>query len=69
MKKNLLLEIEIPEGVEVSINDSLISVKGSEGENTRDFNTKKIRHQFFDTLSIYNIFLIASLTPTILPCK
>jgi large subunit ribosomal protein L6 len=45
MKKNLLLEIEIPEGVEVSINDSLISVKGSEGENTRDFNTKKINFE------------------------
>ncbi len=38
MKKNLFKEIKIPEGIEVKINDSELSVKGSEGENKKIFN-------------------------------
>ncbi|MFC1710657.1 50S ribosomal protein L6 [Nanoarchaeota archaeon] len=42
MKKELFQEIEIPEGVEVSIEGNLISVKGSEGENKREFNINQL---------------------------
>lgn len=35
MKKELSQEIEIPEGVEVSIESNEVSVKGPEGENTK----------------------------------
>jgi len=42
MKKELLQEIEIPEGVEVEINGIDVSVKGKEGENKRSFKKGKI---------------------------
>ncbi len=38
MKKELYQNIEIPEGVEVTINDDEITVKGELGENKRSFN-------------------------------
>ena len=36
MKKNLLKIIEIPEGVEVNINENIVFVKGKEGENKKN---------------------------------
>ncbi len=39
MKKELFQKIEIPEGVEVNIDGSSLSVKGKEGELKRVFNT------------------------------
>ena len=42
MKKEILQEIEIPEGVEANIEDSTLSVKGPEGESKRTFNTRKL---------------------------
>jgi len=38
MKKILFKEIEIPEGVEVKIDGSVIIVNGKEGKNKREFN-------------------------------
>ena len=42
MKKNLIKEIKIPEGVEVSISENIITVKWKDGENKRAFNFGKI---------------------------
>ncbi len=38
MKKELFKTIEIPEGVEVNLEKDIISVKGPEGENKREFD-------------------------------
>lgn len=43
MKKQLFQKIEIPEGVEVSLNEGEIVVKGAEGENKRKFKFGKLR--------------------------
>lgn len=42
MKKDLSQTIEVPEGVEVVIEDSTLKVKGSEGEIERTFNLGKL---------------------------
>jgi len=42
MKKEIIQEIEIPEGVEVTINGNEITVKGEAGENKRVFNLNNI---------------------------
>ncbi len=42
MKKPLYQEVEIPEGVEVNLNDAKISVKGKEGEIQREFKIGKL---------------------------
>jgi len=42
MKKLIEQKIEIPEGVEVKIEDGLVSVKGPAGENGREFKIHKI---------------------------
>lgn len=42
MKRDLLNEIEIPECVEVLINENMVTVKGPEGENNKKFNAYKI---------------------------
>lgn len=42
MKKEHFQEIEIPSGVEVILEGSLIIVKGPEGENKRKFNFQKV---------------------------
>ncbi len=42
MKIKIEQKIEIPEGVEVSLDGSKINVKGKEGELTREFNFTKI---------------------------
>jgi large subunit ribosomal protein L6 len=41
MRKPFYQEIEIPEGVEVKIEDEFIEVKGPEGENKKEFNVGK----------------------------
>ncbi|MFH1326537.1 MAG: 50S ribosomal protein L6 [archaeon] len=38
MKKELFQEIKIPEGVQVELKESTLTVKGPEGENKRDFD-------------------------------
>jgi large subunit ribosomal protein L6 len=38
MRKELFQEIEIPEGVEVKLEDDIVIVKGPEGELKREFN-------------------------------
>lgn len=43
MKKDLMQKIEIPEGVEVNVDGTLVNIKGSQGENKRGFNIKKIK--------------------------
>lgn len=42
MRQDYFKEIEIPEGVEVTINRGLVSVKGPEGENTREFPLRNL---------------------------
>lgn len=42
MRKKLIQEIEIPEGVEVELRDEEIYVKGPEGENARKFSLRNI---------------------------
>ena len=41
MKKEIIQEIEIPEGVEITINKNEVLVKGDAGENKREFNFHK----------------------------
>jgi len=43
MKKELFVEVEIPEGVEVKVDESLISVKGAEGENKKKVDIGKLK--------------------------
>ena len=43
MKKPLYQEVEIPEGVEVTLKDNSVTVKGPEGENKRELNTGKLK--------------------------
>jgi len=42
MKKELFQNIEIPEGVEAEIDGAMFKVKGSEGENHREFKIGKL---------------------------
>lgn len=42
MKKELHEKIEIPEGVEVSVDGEMITVKGEQGENKREFDLSKL---------------------------
>jgi len=42
MKKQLFQEIEIPQDVEVNIDGNLLTAKGKEGENSREFNVKQL---------------------------
>jgi len=43
MKKTLFKQIEIPEGVTVNLDKSLLTMKGPEGESFRKFNPKKVK--------------------------
>lgn len=43
MRKNIVQEIEIPDGVEVKIVGREVIVKGKEGENKREFKIGKIK--------------------------
>ena len=40
MKKQIIQKIEVPEGVEVKINGNVLTAKGPEGENKREFRIK-----------------------------
>lgn len=42
MRKEIFQKIEIPEGVEISIEGNEIKVKGKEGENKKTFNLTKL---------------------------
>ena len=42
MKKEIFQNIEIPEGVEVNLDGTVLTVKGKEGDNKRTFNTNKL---------------------------
>jgi len=42
MKKSLFREIQIPKEVEVTLDENLLIVKGSEGENKREFKVPKL---------------------------
>ena len=48
MKKSLYQEIEIPEGAEVNIDGSSVTVKGSEGELKKTFNLGKLDFEIKD---------------------
>ena len=41
-QKNFDLTMEIPAGVEVNINDNLVSVKGAKGEIKKQMNNPRI---------------------------
>ena len=43
MRKEIFQKIKIPEGVEVDINGGLVSVKGVQGEISREFKSGKIK--------------------------
>ncbi len=42
MRKEIFQEIDIPEGVEVNLEEDTLVVKGPEGENKRNFNMRNI---------------------------
>lgn len=48
MKKEIFQEIEIPEGVEAIIEDNTLIIKGPEGENKREFNTRGLVFELKD---------------------
>jgi len=48
MKKELFQEIEIPENVEIKLDDSTVFVKGPEGENERIFDKNKLDFEIKD---------------------
>jgi large subunit ribosomal protein L6 len=48
MKQNITREIEIPEGVEVKIDGRMLSVKGSEGELSREFEMEGFKFEVKD---------------------
>jgi large subunit ribosomal protein L6 len=45
MKKEIFNEIEIPEGVEVSLAENILKVKGSEGELKREFAIGRLKFE------------------------
>jgi large subunit ribosomal protein L6 len=48
MRKEIFQEIEIPEGIEASIEKDTLVVKGPEGENKRIFNTRNMLFEIKD---------------------
>src|SRR3989344_4432095 len=42
MKKEIFREIEIPKGIDVDLEGSLLKVRGPQGENQRSFNINKV---------------------------
>ena len=48
MKKPFEQIIEIPEGVEVTLDGPILKVKGPEGENSREFKLGKIKFEIKD---------------------
>lgn len=55
MKKELFVEIEIPEGVTVSLDDSIFTVKGQEGEIKKKFNLGKLNVEVGKMIKIGNV--------------
>jgi len=45
MKKELFQEVEIPEGIEVQIQENKITIKGPKGENTKEFNITNLKFE------------------------
>lgn len=45
MKKEFVQFIEIPEDVQVNLDGNILTVKGKEGENSREFKTGKIKFE------------------------
>jgi len=45
MKQEFSQQIDIPEGIEVKLEGRTLTVKGPEGENTREFKTGKIKFE------------------------
>ncbi len=45
MKKKLYQTIEIPEGIEVNLDENTLIVKGPEGENKREFNLNNLNFE------------------------
>jgi len=43
MKKEIFKTIDIPEGIEVTVDDSTLNIKGPEGENKREFKIGKLK--------------------------
>ncbi|HJX49965.1 MAG TPA: 50S ribosomal protein L6 [Candidatus Nanoarchaeia archaeon] len=48
MRKEIIREIKIPEGVEATLKGSSLTVKGPEGENKRTFDTRKLIFELKD---------------------
>ncbi len=42
MKREIFQEVEIPEGVEVSLDENVLTVKGKKGEIKKEFNISKL---------------------------
>ncbi len=42
MKKELYQEVEVPEGIEANLDGAKLTIKGPEGENTREFKIGKL---------------------------
>ena len=51
MKKNILKEIEIPEKVEVKLEENKLIVKGPEGENSKELKLRKLNFEIKDKKS------------------
>lgn len=54
MKKELFVEVEIPEGVTVSFDDGTFTVKGTEGEAVKKMNLGKLDVEVGNTIKIGN---------------
>ena len=53
MKKEILEQVEIPEGIEVSLDGGIVSVKGPQGEIKRKFNMEKLQfHREHNQISL-----------------
>lgn len=48
MKRPIYKEMEIPEGVEVSVDGNIITIKGPEGENKRELHLGKLKLEIKD---------------------
>ena len=53
MKKEIIKEIEIPEGVEVKVEEGSLKVKGPEGENSRDLKLGKLDFKINDKKIVF----------------
>ena len=52
MKKEIFQQIEIPEGVEANLEDNKLTIKGAEGENSREFKIGKLDFEKKDNLIV-----------------